>query len=162
MSEEHPLSRELIETFVKFNRAEWQQRMLAGQKRSEMMVLFAIQEQANEEEPAMRVSDISSLLRVTSPTVSQLINALEAKGLVERISDSHDRRAVRVGLTDAGKQLTAVSKQRAREHTQGLIDYLGEEDAQKLAELLNKLFDYHSSMREQFQGEEDVKECGKA
>ena len=39
------------------------------------------------------------------PTVSVILQKMEAEGLVERKSDEHDRRAVRVTLTKAGRAL---------------------------------------------------------
>lgn len=39
------------------------------------------------------------------PTVSVILQKMEAEGLVERKSDEHDRRAVRVTLTESGRQL---------------------------------------------------------
>ena len=39
------------------------------------------------------------------PTVSVILQKMEAEGLVERKCDEHDRRAVRVTLTEAGREL---------------------------------------------------------
>jgi DNA-binding transcriptional ArsR family regulator len=44
----------------------------------------------------------SGKLNVTSPTVTQHINSLEAQELVERHADPADRRVVRIRLSDKG------------------------------------------------------------
>ncbi len=91
----------------------------------------------------MRVSDISQLLQVTSPTITQIINRLEERGWVERYMDPEDRRVVRVKLTLEGEQIAAQAKKRFMESFNGLLDHLGLEDSERLAELLMKVFDYY-------------------
>ncbi len=48
---------------------------------------------------------LTAYLGLTKGTVSQTIKALENKGLVEKVSDSHDRRKVHLALTQKGKSL---------------------------------------------------------
>lgn len=43
---------------------------------------------------------------VTSGAITNRIDKMEAKGLVERVRDGADRRTVRIKLTEHGKQLT--------------------------------------------------------
>lgn len=45
---------------------------------------------------------------VTSGAITNRIDKMEAKGLVERVRDGADRRTVRIRLTEHGKQLTDV------------------------------------------------------
>lgn len=148
----------LVQSFMRFNRAEWNQRMSAGKKRSEMMMLFCIKRHAQEGEPAMRVSDISNHLRLTSPTVTQTLNVLENKGLVERFMDKEDRRAVRVQLTEEGFKTTDEGQKQFEEQINGLIQHLGEEDSLHLADLLKKVYEYYdirSQQREQEKTHDD-------
>ncbi len=51
-----------------------------------------------------RVGNIAADLNVSQPTVSESIDALVSKGLVERTLDPTDRRASLVRLTDAGTE----------------------------------------------------------
>src|SRR5919204_6073607 len=46
---------------------------------------------------------LAELLRVTPRNVTGLVDNLEKAGLVERVADPDDRRAVRARLTDAGR-----------------------------------------------------------
>ena len=59
----------------------------------------------------MRVGDLSQALRVTVSGTSRLVDRIEQAGLLARQPDPDDRRAVRAGLTPAGKRkLTATIK----------------------------------------------------
>jgi len=66
------------------------------------------------EEPSM-LSEIADVAGVTSAGATDIVDRLEARRLVRRVSDSKDRRAVRVTLTPSGSRLfrMAQSTQRA-------------------------------------------------
>lgn len=51
---------------------------------------------------------LTAYLGVTKGTVSQTIIALERKGYVRKDQDAHDRRMVRLELSEAGEKLLAV------------------------------------------------------
>ena len=61
------------------------------------------------------LSDIAEMAGVTSAGATDIVDRLEARRLVRRLSDSKDRRAVRVALTPPGRRLfrEAQSTQRA-------------------------------------------------
>ena len=84
------------------------------------------------------------MLQVTSPTVTQLLKGLEANGLVERHIDPMDRRAVGITLTEKGEVITQKAMDAFVSSFEGLINYLGEEESNELAELLAKVFRYYS------------------
>ncbi|BFO14894.1 hypothetical protein SHKM778_12820 [Streptomyces sp. KM77-8] len=46
---------------------------------------------------------------VTSGAITNRIDRMEAKGLVERVRDSGDRRTVRIRLTEHGHQVTRAA-----------------------------------------------------
>src|SRR6266576_1233045 len=92
--------------------------------------------------PAMKVSEISKFMHVTSPTITQLIKGLETNGLVERHIDSTDRRAVRVQLTQRGEIVSQKAGEAFFTTFSGLAEYLGEERSDQLVELLSVDFAY--------------------
>lgn len=51
---------------------------------------------------ALTLSEISSRCRKENSNVTQLIDFLEGKGIVQRIHDKNDRRVIRVELTEMG------------------------------------------------------------
>ncbi|MEK4003934.1 MarR family winged helix-turn-helix transcriptional regulator [Paenibacillus sp. FSL H3-0333] len=105
-----------------------------------MTLLICIARASHASDQGLKVSEISRFLGLTPPTVTQLINSLEAKQMVERQADPSDRRVVRIKLTEQGKIIT----RRARDHMDAtlnrMVEYLGEEESDQLAELLLKVY----------------------
>jgi DNA-binding MarR family transcriptional regulator len=126
----------LMEALKRFNRVAWHERSYMGFKPSEIRVLFCVAR------GDMKVSEISKRMHVTSPTVTQVINGLEANGLVERSVDPTDRRAVRVQLTPKGESVRQKAGEALYASFNGLIEYLGEERSNELAELLTDAYAY--------------------
>jgi len=156
-----PVAQELMLAFRHFGRASWQQhRAMEGGKSSEIMTLFCIRKHTQPGSMGMKVSEISGLLQVTSPTVTQLINSLEEQGLVERTMDPSDRRAVRVRLTAKGEEAAGKRAVTISALFNGLVAHLGEEESRQLAGLLNKSCAYFSERSAAAAAEKNTKEEG--
>jgi MarR family transcriptional regulator, organic hydroperoxide resistance regulator len=56
-------------------------------------------------EDGMRITALAERLRVEPPTATKMVSRLEAAGTVRRAPDPVDGRAIRVWLTDAGRDL---------------------------------------------------------
>ena len=54
-------------------------------------------------------SELTQALLVTAGNVTGIVRRLEARGLVERLRVAHDRRAVRVRLTERGRRRAGVA-----------------------------------------------------
>jgi DNA-binding MarR family transcriptional regulator len=63
-----------------------------------------------------RLTELAGLENVTQPAMTQLVTRLEGQGLVERVKDPADARAVLVRATTAGEAL--VKQRRAARATQ--------------------------------------------
>lgn len=63
------------------------------------------------ERPTMTMKELGEQLRLDYGTVSPLIQRLQAHGLVESVRSIHDRRAVELRATDAGRALRPQAKQ---------------------------------------------------
>ena len=149
----------LMGAFRRFHKAMWYQRSFLGCKPSEIQLLFCMKRGMARSDTPMNVSEISKILHVTSPTVTQLIKGLEANGLVERHIDPIDRRAVRVQLTPEGEVVCCKAGEAFQASFNGLIEHLGEERSNQLVELLSDAFAYFaeqeaSSQQSQWSGEE--------
>ena len=140
---------------MQFKKVGWHQMSTMGYKPSELRVLFCIakgfrpdgHEIGKSFRPdtyEMKVSDISRRLHVTPPTVTQLIKGLEANGLVERNVDQADRRTVGIKLTEKGESITRRAGDDFLASMSGLIEYLGDEQSDQLAELLVKVSRYYN------------------
>ena len=62
----------------------------------------------------LRLSKVAELLQVELPSATNLVNSLEAKGLVERRADAEDSRARCVIVTKRGNELVPVVEKALR------------------------------------------------
>jgi DNA-binding MarR family transcriptional regulator len=156
-----PTMQKLLRSFEQFSKTAWHERTVAGCKPSEIRVLFCIKNGVKPDTHSMNVSEISKLLHVTSPTITQLLKGLEANDLIERSIDPADRRSIDVRLTEKGDMVTRIAWKGFTTHLHGLIEYLGEEQSNQLAELLSKVSRYFSERtasmnHSQWNGNEEV------
>lgn len=94
-----------------------------------------------EAEDAPRLSHVAERLRVAPRSATEVVDALEGAGLVERISDTEDRRAVRVRATEAGRRLTKVIDRTRRREAGRFLAALTEHDQDELHRILEQLAD---------------------
>jgi DNA-binding MarR family transcriptional regulator len=88
---------------------------------------------------AARMGTIAAHLRIAPRSVTEVLDALEERGLVRRVPDPTDRRAVLVELTDHGRALL-VEVDRARDgESAAYLSVLSERDQAQLTRLLRKL-----------------------
>jgi DNA-binding MarR family transcriptional regulator len=143
---ESPIAQKLLKSFMQFRKTGWHDKKIGGYNPSEFKVLATIRHGANDLNTEMKVSEISKLLQVTPPTVTQIINTLEKDGLVERMVDPADRRAVKIKLSEVGMEATEKARKVFSQTFLGLIDFLGEEDSEQLANLLSKVHEYFNEL----------------
>lgn len=134
----------LQEAFVRFAKAEWRHKPLHGLTRSEIRILFCILDQAKCGNPKPRISELSKKLLVTTPTVTQLTKSLIEAGLIERNVDPEDRRSFSIELTAKGIAVAKEAEEYLKQSLGGLIDHLGLEESNHLADLLTKAYEYYS------------------
>ncbi len=133
---ESATAQKLLKSFMQFRKTGWHTKKIAGYNPSEFKVLAAIQQGANAKNTEMKVSEISQLLQVTPPTVTQIINVLEKDNLIERTIDPEDRRSVKIKLSKKGMAAANKAREAFTGTFIGLIDYLGEKESEQLADLL--------------------------
>ncbi|WP_052702868.1 MarR family winged helix-turn-helix transcriptional regulator [Paenibacillus beijingensis] len=144
MPDERNMTHELLRAFRQLRSLNSGMKPIEGCTQSETIMLYVIRRCTKEAPEGMKASDLSQYLRVTSPTVTQQVNVLEARGLLERAADPADRRVVRIRLTEEGLRLTGIAEQAVHENTRSLIAHLGEERAAILIELLDEVYRFHS------------------
>ena len=144
MDETTPLTKyRLFSALMQYRRPGWHPPSIAGCNPGEIRVLVCIKRGIDPQNiPHMKVSEISKQLHVTPPTITQVLNSLEANGLIERQMDQTDRRMVSVRLTKKGELVTQQAEEAFSASINGLIEYLGEEQSNQLADLLAKAFRY--------------------
>jgi DNA-binding MarR family transcriptional regulator len=87
----------------------------------------------------MRLSELSDYLHIAARSTTEVADALESRGLIERQPDPGDRRATLVELTEHGASvLDAIRATRGAEADQA-FGRLSETDRADLARILRKL-----------------------
>jgi DNA-binding MarR family transcriptional regulator len=91
---------------------------------------------AGEPLPLRTLADHSSCVR---SNITQLVDRLEADGLVVRVPDPKDRRSIRAELTEAGRERQLVGSKALESAEQDLLCQLPEKDRESLLFLLGRL-----------------------
>jgi DNA-binding MarR family transcriptional regulator len=159
MSErDNPMAQKLLQSFRQFYKSDWHRRSHMGYKSSDIRVLFCIKNREKADPLGMMVSEISQLLCVSPPTITQLIKGLEINGLIKRSMDLLDKRAVRIKLTEDGEMVAKKASGAILDSFNGLVEFLGEEQSNQLAELFSKVFVYfneHAVNQANWKGENE-------
>jgi DNA-binding MarR family transcriptional regulator len=79
---------------------------------------------------------LASAEQVRPPTITRVVGALEARGLVRREADLADARVVRVGATAAGKRLLHAGRRRRVSALAASLKALPPHERKRLAEAL--------------------------
>lgn len=88
----------------------------------------------------IRPGVLAERLRITPRSVTEVVDVLVERDLVTRNPDPDDRRAMTLGLTDAGRALVAEITAIRSAHTAAVFDAeLSEQEQASLAYLLGRL-----------------------
>ena len=79
------------------------------------------------------MSQLAEAEQVRRPTITRLVDGLERRGLVRRVSHAGDGRVQLVEATAAGRRLLQKGRARRVERLRGGIAHLGEQDQEVLA-----------------------------
>jgi DNA-binding MarR family transcriptional regulator len=88
---------------------------------------------------APRLSDVAERLRVAPRTATEVVDALEKRGLVERVPDPDDRRATRLRTTPAGLALGEVMARTRAVEADRFLAVLSDDDRRELHRILSLL-----------------------
>ncbi|MDY0340381.1 MAG: MarR family transcriptional regulator [Coriobacteriia bacterium] len=87
----------------------------------------------------MSQSELAETLHVSRPTVTVMLQKLEAAGAIERRTDEHDQRVTRLFLTPDGAELAGRMRTVHANIINTTIGYLSEADQRELLRLLTTL-----------------------
>jgi DNA-binding MarR family transcriptional regulator len=88
---------------------------------------------------AIRLSDLSGRLHIAPRSATEVVDALEARGLVERQADRTDRRATLVGLTGHGTAVLRAIRAARGTEAERVFDRLSPADRDHLGRILRQL-----------------------
>ncbi len=132
----------LMQAMHRMKKAQVWPPFFPGVSRGEFFMLHKIEhlvKNKDTEKPGAKITDLSVAAEMSKPAVSQMLNSLEEKGMIERVMTKNDRRVVYVNLTEQGKtQLEKIAKQ-MDSLLDEIVKELGQEDTEEFARLLNKL-----------------------
>jgi DNA-binding MarR family transcriptional regulator len=86
----------------------------------------------------LRLGELADHIGVSDPTASRAVEALVVAGLVERIPDPADRRAVLLAVTERGRDDVAQRRAASEAHVAEALDGLSEDDARTLVDVLRR------------------------
>lgn len=89
----------------------------------------------------LRMSELAHALGIARRSATSVVDELEALGMLDRIDDPTDRRAVRVQLTGAGRKAMADIRRRRRTAAARVLGPLDHDHMQALGSLLRRLVD---------------------
>jgi DNA-binding MarR family transcriptional regulator len=69
----------------------------------------------------LRLNELNDNVLLTQPSISRMVDRLEARGLIQRKTVEEDRRGVLIGLTEAGAEL---QKKVGRAHVQHIMEIM--------------------------------------
>jgi DNA-binding MarR family transcriptional regulator len=87
----------------------------------------------------LRLSELAERMGSTAPTASRAVDGLVDLGLLERLPDPADRRAVRIDVTEQGRLDVEVRKARVAAALEPAVAALSAQDRARLATLLERL-----------------------
>ena len=87
----------------------------------------------------MSLSELAEKLSCVRSNITQLIDRLEADGLVRRVADPDDRRSVRAELTELGREKQAAGAEELAKVQQALSSQVGPADLAGLESALQSL-----------------------
>jgi DNA-binding MarR family transcriptional regulator len=105
-----------------------------GLSSAQFAVLMALDEQSGN-----RITTLSERLLRAKSTITRLVDGLEKAGLVKRINDQEDRRALNVILTPEGSELRHQAELAHQRSLERRLAALPEADRYALEELLKSL-----------------------
>lgn len=83
--------------------------------------------------------EISEILHISARTVTDMIDALQARGLVDRYPHASDRRVTLVRLTPDGQRQFAAAGAAAEQASRAAIEGLRPQDQRTLQDLLGRV-----------------------
>lgn len=140
---------ELIDALETLRKSHWKPDVGLPVTPSEMSLLMALYRCGGP--TGLQPSELGEVLKIARPTVTALVNSLEAKGLVTRRQGEEDRRVVLVELTAAGLDHVKMGRRLFEEHMSQLVDFLGADDAQALIRLIHRVQQFNEMRK---------RECG--
>jgi len=87
----------------------------------------------------VKMSDLASVMSVTTPAMTGIINRLVRSGYVSRVFDQNDRRIINIKITVKGHELVKKIKDGKRKMVIKIFSKLSENDRQDYLRILTQI-----------------------
>jgi DNA-binding MarR family transcriptional regulator len=91
------------------------------------------------EHEGMTMKEVAEHLQITSPSATSFVNRLVKLGWVQRVTDSENRKLVRIKVSEKGDTMLQATMKQRKEHLRGILSLLPTKDQQDLARILTSL-----------------------
>ena len=150
--EEQDITREFLDAMIGVRKASKIPHFFSELSYSELAVFRAMRFLSGGCLPKelVKTSDISAHIQISKPALSQVINKLEDKGLVERVVQKSDRRSVYVRFTRKGIGMFERQNAQMHEAINMVVEKMGYEDTLRFITLMKKFHEVvaHVDMEE--------------
>lgn len=102
---------------------------------------------AQHKEDGIPVKDVAAKLQVTSGAVTQLVDTLIARGLIERAENPNDRRSILLRATDEVDTECLTFEAYYTRHVSPMFNELTDAEIEQLIQLIGKLKDTNKKER---------------
>ncbi|MDS0525427.1 MarR family transcriptional regulator [Clostridium sp. SHJSY1] len=138
------LAKDFAKKYIQLRKTIMQAPQSNDIKPNEFTLLMLLIDSITPEIKGVKVSELSTILNITPAAVTHMINSLEKKEYLERLSNEKDRRIVLVRATEKGIKAIESMKQKFFNNLNELFDFLGEKDSKELLRIINLISDFHN------------------
>jgi DNA-binding MarR family transcriptional regulator len=103
----------------------------------------------------MSIGELAVITVTKQPTLTRVLDRMQARGEVERIPHEEDRRVTLVGITAAGSRAAAGLIKLARDHEHRVLEPFGLKRAADLKSTLKQMIQLHQGLAEEEGADED-------
>ncbi len=97
----------------------------------------------------MSIGQLAQVSVTKQPTVTRLLDRMEAKGYVERFAHDTDGRITMARITPAGRKILADLIRQAKKHERRVLEPFGLASADELKATLRRMIELHQPSKEQ-------------
>lgn len=105
--------------------------------------------------PPMSIGGLARLAVMKQPTLTRVIDRMQARGHVRRIAHGSDRRVTLIAITPAGDRVVASLIELAQEHERRVLEPFGLARSRELKKTLKEMIALHQNLAEEGGGIEE-------
>lgn len=137
--DEHRLWVIFHQTYDLITRYEENELVETGTTREQFLALWLMKFMGEVSDNPIKVTDLASSLYRSVNSTSSLVDRMERNGLIEKVRDIPDRRAIRLLVTPKGEEAFGIGLKSQRPLIKRIFSTFEDEDIKTLLSLLKKL-----------------------